>query len=149
MAFVMYQSIWLALSSVQWGIWPKMRPARWCIWLSCQNVCQRSEAKGYRNSLIQHVSRIHRSLLLSISDAFFCYCRFLWLYRGICLCCLWSEGYNPSIVACSDSSNFITLRGGRGTAIYGLYSYVLLWRVWFSSSLLKHRVYKSEHLGLE
>ena len=21
--------IWLALSSVQWGIWPKMRPARW------------------------------------------------------------------------------------------------------------------------
>ena len=44
--------IWLALSSVQWGIWPKMRPARWGIWLSCQNVCQRSETKGFRNSKI-------------------------------------------------------------------------------------------------
>ena len=42
--------IWFALSSAQWGIWPKMRPARWGIWLSCQNVCQRSEAKGFRNS---------------------------------------------------------------------------------------------------
>ena len=26
--------------------------------------------------------------------------------------------------------------GGGGTAIYGLYRYVPLWRVWFSSSLL-------------
>ena len=43
--------IWLALSSVQWGIWPKMRPAQWGIWLSYQNVCQRSEAKGFRNSI--------------------------------------------------------------------------------------------------
>ena len=58
--------IWLALSSVQWGIWPKMRPARWGIWLSCQNVCQRSETKGFRNSLIQHVHRVHGS----------CSCRF-------------------------------------------------------------------------
>ena len=33
---------------------------------------------------------------------------------------------------------------GRGTSIYGLYSYVPLWRVWFSSSLLWDRVYKSE-----
>ena len=49
--------IWLALSSVQWGIWPKMRPALWGIWLSCQKVCQRSETKGFWNSLIQHVSR--------------------------------------------------------------------------------------------
>ena len=69
---VMYQSIpkppippgqspgiWLALSSVQQRIWPKMRPARWGIWLSCQNVCQRSEAKGFRNSLIQQVSSVH------------------------------------------------------------------------------------------
>ena len=39
--------------------------------------------------------------------------------------------------------------GGGGTATYGLYRYVPLWRVWFSSSLLKDRVYKSEHLGLE
>ena len=30
----------------------------------------------------------------------------------------------------------ITPRGGGGTAIYGLYRYVPLWRVWFSSSLL-------------
>ena len=69
--------IWLALSSVQWGIWLKMRPARWGIWLSCQNVCQRSEAKGFRNSLIQHVSRVHGSLLLSIPRGFFCCCRFI------------------------------------------------------------------------
>ena len=64
--------IWLALSSVQGGIWPKMRPARWGIWLSCQNVCQQSETKGFRNSLIQHVSRVQRSLLSSIPRGLFC-----------------------------------------------------------------------------
>ena len=64
--------IWLALSSVQREIWSKMRPARSGIWLSCQNVCQRSEAKGFRNSLIQHVSRVYGSLLLSIPRGFFC-----------------------------------------------------------------------------
>ena len=82
---IMYQSIpkppippgiWLALSSIQWGIWPKMRPARWGIWFSCQNVCQRSETKRFRNSLIQHWHRIHGSLLLSIPHGFFCCCRF-------------------------------------------------------------------------
>ena len=36
-----------------------------------------------------------------------------------------------------------------GTAMYGLYRYVLLWRVWFSSSSLWDRVCKSESLGLE
>ena len=36
-----------------------------------------------------------------------------------------------------------------GTSIYGLYRYVPLWRVWFSSDLLWDRVYKSESLGLE
>ena len=36
-----------------------------------------------------------------------------------------------------------------GTGIYGLYRYVPMWRVWFSSSLLLDRVYKSESLGLE
>ena len=61
-----HPGIWLALSPVQWGIWLKMRPGRWGIWLSCQNVCRRSEAKGFCNSLIQHVSRVHVSLLLSI-----------------------------------------------------------------------------------
>ena len=30
-----------------------------------------AEAKGFRNSLIQHVSRIHGSLLLSIPRVFF------------------------------------------------------------------------------
>ena len=69
--------IWLALSSVQWAIWLKMRPARWGIWLSYQNVCQRSETKGFRNSLIQQVSRVHGSLLLSIPREFFCCCRFI------------------------------------------------------------------------
>ena len=39
--------------------------------------------------------------------------------------------------------------GRRGTAIYGLYRYMPLWRVWFSSCLLWDRVYKSESLGLE
>ena len=38
---------------------------------------------------------------------------------------------------------------GGSTVIYGLYRYVPLWRVWFSSSLLQDRVYKSERLGLE
>ena len=37
--------------------------ARWGIWLSCQNVFQRSETKGFHNSLIQHVSRVPGSLL--------------------------------------------------------------------------------------
>ena len=69
--------IWLALNSVQRGIWPKTRPARWGIWLSCLNVCQRSEAKGFRNSLIQHVSLVHGSLLLSIPRGFCCCCRFI------------------------------------------------------------------------
>ena len=68
--------IWLALSSVPWGIWPKMRPARWGIWLSSQNACQRSETKGFRDSLIQHMSRVHGSLLLSIPSGFFCCCPF-------------------------------------------------------------------------
>ena len=31
-----------------------MWPAQWDIWLSCQNVCQRSERKGFSNYLIQH-----------------------------------------------------------------------------------------------
>ena len=54
-----------------------MRPARWDIWLSYQNVCPRSETKGFCNSLIQHMSHVHGSLLLSIPHAFFCYCRFI------------------------------------------------------------------------
>ena len=45
--------------------------------LWCQNVCQRSEVKGFRNSLIQQVSRVHGSLLLSIPRGFFRCCRFV------------------------------------------------------------------------
>ena len=48
----------------------------------CQKVCQRWEAKGFCNSLIQQVSRVHRSLLLSIPHGFFFCCRFIL----ICLC---------------------------------------------------------------
>ena len=39
--------------------------------------------------------------------------------------------------------------GGGILPEYGLYRYVQSWRVWFSSSLLWDRVYKSESLGLE
>jgi len=68
---------------VQWGIWPKMRPARWGTWLSCQKVCQRSETKRLRNSLIQHVSLVHGSLLLSIPRGFFsCCCCFIAFDEG-------------------------------------------------------------------
>ena len=69
--------IWLALSPVQWGIWPKMRPTQWGIWLSCQHVCQGSKTKGFRNSLIQDVIRVHGSLLLSIPRESLCCCRFI------------------------------------------------------------------------
>ena len=69
--------IWLTLSSGQWGIWPKMRPAQWGIWLSCQNLCQQSQTKGFCNSLIQHMSRVHGSLLLSIPSGPFCFCRII------------------------------------------------------------------------
>ena len=41
-----------------------------------------------------------------------------------------------------------TRRGGV-TTIYGIYRYVLPWKVWFSISLLWDRVYKSGSLGLE
>ena len=43
----------------------------------------------------------------------------------------------------------ISVGRGEGTAIYGLYRYVPLWKVWFSSSLLWDKVYKSESCGLE
>ena len=61
--------IWLALSSVQWGIWPK---------ISCQNGCQRSDDSA----------RKPRSRVIALVDStwVFCCCRFIELYRGICLC---------------------------------------------------------------
>ena len=37
--------IWLVFCSVQWRNWPKMRPARSGIWLSCQNAGQRRKQK--------------------------------------------------------------------------------------------------------
>ena len=48
----------------------EVRPVGHLTFLS-KHVCQRSEAKGFRNSLIQHVSRVHGSLLLSIPRGFF------------------------------------------------------------------------------
>ena len=62
---------------------PRMRPARparWGIWLSCQNVSQRSETNGFRNSLIQHMRRVHGSLLLLIPRGFFLYLALHYLY---------------------------------------------------------------------
>ena len=38
---------------------------------------------------------------------------------------------------------------GGGSAIYGIYRYVPLLKVWFSMSLLWDRVYRSERLGQE
>ena len=55
--------------------------------------------------------------------------------------------FYPKYRLSSFFSRYLYPRGG--TAIYGPYRYVPLWRVWFSSSLLDHRVYKSERLGLE
>ena len=52
------------------------------------------------------------------------------------------------LITCKTTISVYT-RGGGGTDIYGLYRYVPLCRVWFSSSLLSDRVYKSERLSLE
>lgn len=38
---------------------------------------------------------------------------------------------------------------GRGTPLYKLHGYVMLWKVWFLSSLVCDRVKKSESFGLE
>ena len=44
----------------------------------------------------------------------------------------------------------LVTRGGGYCHLWAIYiRYVPLWRVWFSRSLLWHRVYKSERLGLE
>ena len=60
----------------------------------------------------------------------------------VCFCCL---KRTPTMVCPSGWG------GGEGvsTAIYGLYRYVPLWRVWFSSCLFWDRVYKLESLGRE
>ena len=55
---------------------------------------------------------------------------------------------SPVVQKVYNAMHWINPRGG-GTATYGLYRYVPLLRVWFSSSLLWDRVYKSERLGLE
>ena len=45
---------------------------------------------------------------------------------------------------------YLSTGAGRGgSTIYGVYRYVPLSRVWFSSSLLWNRLYKSESLGQE
>ena len=64
--------IWLALSSVQWRIWPKMRPPRGAF-----DFRTKTTVSGRKQKDIQHVSRVHGPLLLSIPRAFFCCCRFI------------------------------------------------------------------------
>ena len=51
--------------------------------------------------------------------------------------------------ASSEKRSSPPLQGGGGVLPYTGYRYVPLSRVWFSSSLLRDRVYKSESLGLE
>ena len=63
--------IWLALSSVQWGIWPKWGPPGGAFDFPVKNIYQRSEPKGFRNCLIQHVSCFDGSMLLLIPSGFF------------------------------------------------------------------------------
>ena len=47
------------------------------------------------------------------------------------------------------TAKLLSREGGEGgTAIYGLFRYVPLCRVWFSSSLLQDRENKSERVGL-
>ena len=50
------------------------------IWISCQNVCQRSETKGFRNSLIKHMHCIHGLFHVSFSVGV------VTLQHGKCLC---------------------------------------------------------------
>ena len=116
--------IWLALSSVQWGIWPKMRPTRWGIWLSCQNVCQRSETQGFRNSLIQHVSRAHRSLLLSIPTwVFLLLSVYIVISCNIPLFKVWSEDkLNKKFVVVENFAEFVSK--GRRFCLYSFISWV-------------------------
>ena len=66
-------------------------------------------------------------------------------------------GFSPSdsshtreyITVADNRKSCRRLEGEEGTAIYGLYWYVPLWRVWFLSSLLWDRAYKSESLDLQ
>ena len=49
-----------------------------------------------------------------------------------------------------SKNRYLTYKGGGRVLPFMLrYMYVPVWRVWFSSSLLWDRVYKSEGLGLE
>ena len=59
------------------------------------------------------------------------------------------EVYISLCMVPSKKIGMIMIAARGDTAIYGLYRYVPLWRVWFSSSLSWDRVYKSESLGLE
>ena len=54
------------------------------------------------------------------------------------------RSYGPAPISKVESP-----MGVGGTAIYGLYRYIQLWRVLFSSSLLLDWVFKSESVGLE
>ena len=61
------------------------------------------------------------------------------------------ESSNNTHLDSYDDYRKVTVPGGGGeggTAIYGLFRYVPLCRVWFSSSLLQDRENKSERVGL-
>ena len=129
---------WLALSSVQWGIWPKMRPARWGIWLSCQNVFQRSETKGFRNSLIQQVSRVHGSFLLVDSTwVFLLLSLYIVISWNMPLFKVWSEDKLNKIIVVAENFAKVVSRGKR-FCLYSLISWVhgmTGWLIWPSLKL--------------
>ena len=113
--------IWLGLSSVQWGIWPKMRPARWGIWLSCQNVCHRSEAKGFCNFFDS--AGEPRSRLIALVDStwvFLLLSFYILLSWNMPLFKVWSEDkLNKKLVVAENFAKLVstvcfTCLGGEG-----------------------------------
>ena len=129
--------IWLVLSSVQWRIWPKMRPAWCCIWLKYQNVCQQSETKEFRNSLIQHVSCVHRSLFLSIPHGFFCRFISLVISWNMPFFKVWREDkLNKKFVVAENFAKLVSK--GKRFCLYSLISWVhgmTGWGIWPSLKL--------------
>ena len=134
--------IWLALSSAQWGIWPNMRPARWGIWLSyaCQNVCQRSETKGFCNSLPDS-AREPRSRVIALVDStwlfLLSFCIHVVLSRNMPLFKVWSEDkLNKKFVVAENFAELVSK--GKRFCLYSLISWVhgmTGWLIWPSLKL--------------
>ena len=111
--------------------WLGMVPS--CVWkMNFENLLglQFLQNPQYQCSLFQSFSSLSICSSLCICSVI-TYLYLLFMFRAI-ISMFYSVGWR------------FPLPVGRGTAIYGLYSYVPLWRVWFSSSLLWDRVYKSE-----